>query len=417
MFKCFSKAILLGWCVFLYFISNIPVYSEVPVKIYTLPGEHQEDGFWISIHAASNNNVYFGTCTHGGVGHFYEFDSKTNTVHHIAGMDEATSENVPYLEPQGKIHCKIVEDKRGRIWFGSDIAYHFYMAKWDAPDGYPGGHMLVYDPKTKQLDDLGIPFPRASIRVLSIDQERDVLYVVTFPDGRFYKYEIQTKKSEFFGRVNNCDSIGRMLVKDDQGNVYGTFAPYRIFKYDRALNKLMDLPVTIPHLEGPWCDKGHYHRENVWRDAFWHPTEKVLYGIEMGSATLFRFNPESNKMDDLGQLVIPEYEGNRIVPESSHSLLYHAGLDRIIYSAPTYRQHKRNPEPRHFITYNTKTNEKIDHGELMGTNMNSFPVYTEGISIGPDGTIYYCGQIFHKDAGERPWRGLGLVVLNPSDVQ
>jgi hypothetical protein len=169
-------------------------------------------------------------------------------------------------------------------------------------------------------------------------------------------------------------------------------------------------------MEGPWCDKGHYHREDVWRDVTWHPSEKVIYGIEMGSATLFSFDPRTNDIRDLGQLVLPELEGERIVPETSHSLIWHQGLERIIYSAPHPDQHF-DPKPRHLLTYDPRTGEKVDHGPMRDPETGAFPYYTEGVSIAEDGTIYFCGNVKLPGvpAGLRK-RTCGLVILKPESI-
>jgi hypothetical protein len=207
-----------------------------------------------------------------------------------------------------------------------------------------------------------------------------------------------------------------VLVLDDEGNVYGTFNPYRIFKYDPAADRLSDLPVIIPHREGPWCDKGHYHRETVWRDVTWHPEEKAIYGIEMGSSTLFRFDPRTNDIEDLGQLVLPWLVGERIVPETSHSLIWHEGLERIIYSAPHPDQHT-DPKPRHLLTYDPKTGEKVDHGPMLDPETGAFPYYTEGVTVANDGTIYFGGNVKLPGVAAGPYRRTcGLVILKPSQL-
>ena len=287
------------------------------VKVRVIPyiNQFQEDNHWTSMLAAGNGKIYFGLVCHGCSAGFYEYDPEKDRVNHIASMDDATGQHTPFLEPHSKIHSQLQEDKEGNIWFGSDMGAHFYGQKWDVPDGYPGGHMFCFNPTSRELKNLGVPFPRASIRVLEMDREREMLYIVTFPDGRFYSYDMKTRETCFKGRVNNNDAIARAMTIDGKGNIYGSFNPYGIFKYSPEKDLLEDLPVTLPHLE-PACDKGHYRRENVWRKAVWHPEEKVFYGLEEGSSNLFRFDPETNEVNDLGQLTVHEMYGERIVPST-----------------------------------------------------------------------------------------------------
>jgi hypothetical protein len=290
------------------------------------------------------------------------------------------------------------------------MAYHYYFAKWDDPNGYPGGHMMVYDPKTEILQDLGIPFPKSAIRVLQMDEARELLYAVTFPTGKFYSYDMKTGAVDFKGRVNNYDSVARLIVLDDEGNVYGSFAPYRLFKYDVKSDRLMDLPVILPHKQGPWCDRGHFHRENMWRNAVWHPTERVIYGMEMGSATLFRYDPGDNSIEDLGQLVISDFADNRIVPYTLHAFfLYPNG--NLYYAAPSGSQEKAC----HFLRYDLESKEKTDLGSMVDPQYG-IAVGPQGVAISGDGTVYFVGRVL-KRGSTAEQRVMGLVILNSTDIQ
>lgn len=388
--------------------------EKVPVTVMTFPGGHQEDGFWTSLLAASDGRVYVGLCGHGGSARMYVYEPRTKEIRHLAAIQSAAHEDALGREPQGKLHSQIVEDPQGRIWFGSDIANHSYFAMWDSPLAYPGGHMFRYDPKTDHLDDLGIPFPGAGIRHIVLDAPRQRIYAVTFPRGEFHVYDTVTERPTLRGRVNNWDSIARVMVKDEKGNIYGSFAPYRIFKYDVAAERLVDLPVTIPHLEGPWVDRGHGHRENIWRNAVWDPVERVIWGLEMGSATLFRFDPERNSIRDLGQLCVAEYKGQRIVPYSSHGFALHPNR-KIYYSAPK----DRFESATQLLRYDLKTGEMRDLGP-MADPRGAVPVTLEGASVAPDGSIWFAGWV--KPAGTPAVSGrkgvvMGLVQLKAADLR
>lgn len=148
----------LFWCAFWY----QPAMGEdtFPVKVMTFPGGHREDGMWTAIHAARDGKVYIGLCSHGGSSRLYVYDPEKGKIRHLAMMNEAVHEMTTDMQPQGKLHSQILEDSTGKIWFGTDMSYHFYFARWDDPAPYPGGHLMVYDPVTDHLEDLGIPVSR-----------------------------------------------------------------------------------------------------------------------------------------------------------------------------------------------------------------------------------------------------------------
>jgi hypothetical protein len=387
--------------------------AQVPVTILRFPGGWQDDGFWTAIKAASDGRVYVGLCGHGGSARMYVYEPATKEIRHLAMMQAAVHEERAGREPQGKLHSQIVEDPDGNIWFGTDMASHSYLGMWDDPRAYPGGHMMLYHPKTDLLQDLGILAPGAGIRHIVMDSQRRRIYAVTFPRGEFYVYDMNTRRPTFKGRVNNVDSIARVMVKDDQGNVYGSFAPYRIFKYDIEKERLVDLPVTIPHKEGPWCDRGHFHRENIWRNAVWDPAERVIWGMEMGSATFFRFDPARNSIEALGQLVSPEFEGERIVPYTSHGFALHPNR-KIYYTAPLAEYSQPTP----LVEFDTRTRQKRVLGG-MADKSGWIPAGIEGCSIGPDGSIYFAGWVKPaslKSASKREGSVLGLVILKAADI-
>ncbi|MFC2076289.1 hypothetical protein ACFLT7_04320 [candidate division KSB1 bacterium] len=406
----------------LLFISTgaIPLYGQdkVPVTIYTFPGGHQEDGMWTALHAARDGRVYVGLCTHGGSGQFYAYEPQSDKIRHIAMTQEAVNQMTSGREAHGKLHSQFMETANGDVWFGTDMSYHSYFARWDGPEAYPGGHLLIYDPKTDLLKSLGAPFPGQAVRVIQMDEKRRMVYVVAFPTGKFYKYHMDSGRVEFKGRVDNWDSIARVMVMDDDGNVYGSFAPYRIFKYDVAADKLLDLPTIIPHLEGPWCDRGHGHRENMWRNAIWHPEEKVIYGLEMGSSTLFRFDPATNAITDLGQFTVEEFQGERIVPYTLHSFLLYDN-NKIYYAAPSGKRDM----PCQLLSYDIATGVKSNLGILEAAD-GSVPTNLQGASIAPDGTIYFAGWVRltgsspEAERSRKEGRGImGVVALKASDIK
>jgi hypothetical protein len=387
---------------------------KVPVTTFTFPGGHEEDGFWTSILAASDGRVYVGLCGHGGSARMYVYEPKMQEIRHLASMQQAAHEEHQGREPQGKLHSQILEDAQGRVWWGSDMANHTYFAMWDDPRSYPGGHMFRYDPKKDLLADLGIPFPGAGIRHIAMDQARQRIYAVTFPRGEFWVYDMQSLTARFQGRVNNWDSIARVMVLDDKGNVYGSFAPYRIFKYDISSERLVDLPVTIPHIEGPWCDRGHGHRENIWRNAVWDSKDQAVYALETGSATLFRFHPSTNAIKDLGQLVVSEFKGSRIVPYSSHGFALHPNR-KLYYTAPL----SRFDSPVHLLSYDTASGNLVDLGE-MADSRGFHPVDLQGASVGPDRTIWFAGWVKPpgvRTGSRREGTVMGLVALKAADLK
>ena len=58
---------------------------------------------------------------------------------------------------------------------------------------YPGGHLLAYDMKTGKFDDLGIAPDREGILSMNMDTARGRIFGLTWPTGRFFRYDLATR--------------------------------------------------------------------------------------------------------------------------------------------------------------------------------------------------------------------------------
>ena len=55
-------------------------------------------------------------------------------------------------------------------------------------EGFPGSHILVYDPKTGKSENWGIPVPHESIYGAKYDPKHNALYMIGFMRGHVYRY-------------------------------------------------------------------------------------------------------------------------------------------------------------------------------------------------------------------------------------
>ena len=78
--------------------------------------------------------------------------------------------------------------------------------------GYEGGHIYRYDPKTgdtrtytnddpSPLEDLGIPVPGNTVYAMTWNPDRTVLYGLSYPDAHFFVFDVATRKTRDLGDV------------------------------------------------------------------------------------------------------------------------------------------------------------------------------------------------------------------------
>ena len=128
-----------------------------------------------------------------------------------------------------------------------------------------------------------------------MDKKRRIIYGLA-ENGHLYRYFIDQDRTEDMGRVDDWD-ICRTIVIDDDGNVYGTYAPGMVWKYDVAKDRILDLEhVRLPvvnqsrSMANPMLD-----RKPQWRIAEWDPVDKAIYGVVGGSNLLFRYDPRQGE--------------------------------------------------------------------------------------------------------------------------
>jgi len=134
---------------------------------------------------------------------------------------------------------------------------------------YEGGHIFSYDPATAAFVDRGVLSEGRGIRCIEVDQERERLYAVTYPDGHLRSFSIRTGERADFGEIQKAwrvkdlgrvswRGVPRVLMLDDAGTVY--FAAYagaaggRIFRLAPDAKTPVFTGATVPTQAGMSSD-------------------------------------------------------------------------------------------------------------------------------------------------------------------
>jgi hypothetical protein len=388
----------------------------------------RDPAMWASLYAAKNGDVYSGLCTEGVSAHLYVYNPSTGQNKLLYDMAEFFGERGKGIRTSGKIHNKPVEDKDGNIYFvplnNGSGPRNIDFTSWI------GGHWMKYNPKAGTLENLGLVddgcYP------ITIDNERKLLFGVGFT-GYFYRLDIDKQITKNLGRVTNWD-ICRSIFCDDKGDVFGCFPTGRVWKYDAEKQKVFDLSILLPYdptifpteLSNPMID-----RSNDWRAVEFDPIDKVAYGVTCGSGSiLFKFDthvgPEG-KITTLGQICDSKFLGTnqKNIPYSPLAFAVDS-KNKKIYFVPSAREYTigrmvetfGTGETSHLIMFDLKTGKRVDLGALQ-TKDGRKVGGCEGASVGPDGTLYICGQAEVSDPKKATSRiggkpgALQLLIYKP----
>ena len=264
---------------------------------------------WSGMYIGSNNRIYIGLCTHGDAANVYEFDIATETMRHLANLTILLGERGQGIWTNGKVHVQM-QELDGYVYFGS-FCEDNGPPEIDAAT-YRGPWWFRIEMATGKVEPLSRINSYWGLLGQCMDKKRRLIYGLA-EDGHVYKYSIDDDWTEDLGRVDNWD-ICRTIFIDDSGNVYGSYPPGRVWKYDVASDRLLDLqflrlPITYQSrsMANPMLD-----RRVQWRIMEWDPVDRCAYGLIGGSNMLFKYDvydgPEGS-ITELAQVCAPMYRG------------------------------------------------------------------------------------------------------------
>lgn len=291
--------------------------------------------------------------------------------------------------PDKVVHHSLVVSAAGDVYIGTALAVD---NNGEGYQGYAGGHLLRYTPEQRQpritigrpcpVKDLGIPVKGEGIYALALDQQRRIIYGLTYPGGEFFSYAIDAALFKTHGRVANARlpgerfenerNIGRALAIDKAGIVYTTGEAGHFLRFRPETGELEKLKLFAPTVPG----REPYNRVDAWTSD----GDGALYG-GTSDGYLFRFDPAAGLVTNLGR-PLNQYRIRGLV--WARGKLYGIGGD--------------DDELARLFSYDPLTGAYLMLGFI---DVNRRPYYSwqgyvfDSMVASPDGTIYM-GQAERK---------------------
>jgi len=358
----------------------------------------------------------------------YCYDPATDGIRHLGDLTEACGEKGLKAIAQGKSHVNFVECE-GKLYFATHVGYYTLvdgMEKIGVPPAgykpYPGGHFLAYDIGTGKFHDLATAPQGEGILSMTMDTRRGRLYGLTWPTGRFIRYDLAGKNLKEFGPTSKEGENGkgedyrtlcRSLVVDPQdGSVYFTTGDGAIlrYRYDSDSIEVVEGEDMKKDYFGLYDPTSPGHMGYNWRQTIWCERERAVYGVHGNSGYLFRFDPRIPRVDVLERITsLPSkrsgmydqfsygYLGFTIGPDG-RTLHYLTGgpvyVDgkRVVGKSKTAMGESKGVENLHLITYDIPKGKYADHGPIFYAD-GQRPAYVNSIAVGKDGTVYTLARI------------------------
>jgi hypothetical protein len=314
------------------------------------------------------------------------------------------------------------------------------------------GHMVMYDPKSDQVTDIGNLTALAGESNLHVGNQSKIhakfgegrdgrIYFGThagwwfnyarvgtmegYPGAHWMAFDPKTGKVEDFGIGPRYEGINTGAYDPKYNRIYGLTHPRAHFVYyDVATGKAVDKGrmnnwESVCRTLGIDDEGKVYGNFGAGQIYKYDPrTDEItelplhipirekgvslgrdykFYGVDESASLLFSFDPhagEFGEVRNLGQLCAPGMEDQRDIPYATLALAL--GKDRKLYYAVPQREFDYGGSAgvgvSHLLSYDLNTGAKEDLGEMYLRD-GSRVIGLNSADTGPDGTVYFVGAV------------------------
>jgi len=417
-----------------------PPAAEAPAHHSRLIARIHPSGFpqshdtYNGMGVANDGKIYYVLCSElPDVGaRMYSFGPGAGTIDFLGDLTEASGEKGMHAISQGKSHVNFVE-AGGKLWFATHIGYYSIIDDMEKPGipppgmkPYRGGHILAWDMTSRKFEDHGLGPRGEGIITMNMDPKRMRAYGITWPTGIFFRYDVGKNEwkelGHFFeqgenGKGPTYRTICRSLAIDpEDGSVYFTTGDGTIHRYHYDKDSVESVDGDDLHKDyfGVYDVTSPGHMAYNWRQTFYHPATRMIYGVHGNSGYLFRFDPHAERVEVLARITSEPSQRSGMFDQFSYGYLgFTLGPDHetIYYltGGPIYREGKRvkgktdtgkgeakGEEDLHLVTYHIPSGKYMDHGAIYYEN-GGHPSYVNSIAVGKDGVVYTVARVPQPD--------------------
>lgn len=411
-----------------------------PAANHSLTAEIVRSGFadahdtYNGISCASDGRVYYVLSSDKAdvAAQMFVYDPRGGAVRHLGDLTESAGEKGMNAISQGKSHVSFVEHE-GKLYFATHIGFYSIIGGMEKPGippagmkPYRGGHFLSYDMTTGKFEDLALAPGGEGIITFNMDTKRGRLYGLTWPTGRLLRYDLARREMKDLGPVSEKGEDGEgptfrticrsLAVDPADGSVYFSTSDGLIHRYrygSEALEVVQGDNLRKDYF-GLYDPSSPGHMGYNWRQVFFYPAEKAVYGVHGNSGYLFRFKPADETVEVLGRITSEPSQRSGMFDQFSYGYLGFAlapGGQTIYYLTggpvfenghrvkgkdATAKGESKGRENLHLVTWDIPARRYTDHGPIFFAN-GQRPNYVNSIAVGHDGAVYALSRISEDD--------------------
>ena len=277
------------------------VMSQVGVKQYCYPERQPHNTIWDSA-VGPDGKFYYALgseISSSEYARLCRYDYETNTVEELFKVEDVILPTDRSIRAS-KFHSSIGFMPDGRMIMTTHttdksprhptwLPYAYYHHLWE---GFAGGNIIVYDPKTGHAENLGIPVPHESIYGAVYEPAHNALFFLGFMRGYLYRYSLDDKRVINLGKV--AEQYAFRLVVGVDGHVYGTSNTGWLFRVNTDTLKIEDLNFQMEH--APYDHGFRCNMMSIGRNG----PDGRMYFTSMYSHSIYALDTKTDKVEDMG---------------------------------------------------------------------------------------------------------------------
>jgi hypothetical protein len=396
--------------------------EQYSVKWYPFTGHPDSDTCW-SLSVGPDGRIYAAACAEGvpgGVVKPVRYNEQRDDLDYLFDLGEKVDDpGTSGRATQCKIHYSFVPSMADGILY---MATHLSGPPIDRPVYSPwyswhdekrlfrGAALLAFNTKTDQVMWWDTLIPKEGCRCLLHDEDRRLLYALSYPRDHFIVYDLKTRKRRDVGRIGSIN--GQALFLDRKHRVWTTNDYGHLVRYTPETDRLEISPESLPH--NPVYQTGWH---SVFYDVAPSPDRSCVYAVTWNpNPYMMRIWPDEGewpRIENLG----PATQGRDLtIPENMFKDhcggLTFAGDGKLYYVASRWRDPVYNPmdqshQEREGVVW------RLDPATLKREECTRL-VHPKGLAqYVSRGAVDHNGDLFFGHVGSRP-SGIFKVTMPAS---
>ncbi|HOZ49414.1 MAG TPA: hypothetical protein PLO37_04230 [Candidatus Hydrogenedentes bacterium] len=316
--------------------------------------EHPDSDSCWSLSVGPDGRIYAASCCEhmpGETVKVVRYNDETDRLDYLFDLDAMVEDpRDSGRATQCKIHYSFAPSLHDGIMYMAthlsgppiDLPAYSPWNSWHDPERcFRGSALLAYDTRRETVLWWDTLFPKEGCRCLLHDEDRGLLYALSYPRDHLFVYDLEKRTRRDLGRIGSVNA--QALFVDGRHRVWTTSDYGHLVRYDPEIDRMEWSPYVLPH--NPEFQTGWH---SVFYDVAPAPDRQCVYAANwIGSARLTRIWMEDGpwgRVEDLGpvtQSPDPSIPGNTFQDHCGG--LVFAGDGQLYYVASRWRDPVRNP--------------------------------------------------------------------------